>query len=173
MKLTTKLVTAFCAGILLFAACSKEKKGYVAPPVTKTQKDYLVDGHWQITSFKTVTHYKIDTLGTDSATTEDAVDSLKYCEKDNFMRFMANDKIYADEGAVKCDATDPQVDSADTWSLSSDFAKLLIFEGKNTQSFDIEELTPTNFKMSHKEERNDSLGGPYAIILTISAKNIK
>lgn len=173
MKLTIKLITALCAGILLFVACSKEKKGYVAPPVTKTKKDYLIDGQWQLTSSKTVTHYKIDTLGTDSTTTEEALDSMKYCEKDNFMRFIANDRIYADEGPVKCDATDPQVDSADSWSLSSDFVKLLIFEGSNFQSFDIDELTTASLKMTHKEERNDSLGGPYAIIRTITARNIK
>src|SRR5687767_5473112 len=108
MKLTIKLITALCAGILLFAACRKDRK-VVTPEVTKTKKDYLIDGQWQLISFKTVTHYKIDTSGTDSAITEEALDSMKYCEKDNFMSFMKNDKIYADEGVVKCDATDPQV----------------------------------------------------------------
>ncbi len=54
--------------------------------------------------------------------TEDVLDD---CDKDDCTRFNADKTLTFDEGATKCDPTDPQTSSG-SWSLSSDGTTLTI-----------------------------------------------
>ena len=174
MKFSTKLMTALSAGVILFAACNKDDKDdNNVTPTTKTKKEYLLEGKWQITGFTSVSHYKDSTNGIDTTFTNDQIDEMEPCEKDNFLTFMANGKIHADEGAVKCDATDPQIDSASAWVLNDDFSKLTITEpGDPAQIFNFDEANSTTLKMSMIDEGVDGTA-TYKTTLTITAKNIK
>jgi hypothetical protein len=175
MKLTSKLMTALCAGILLFAACKKDKddSNNTTPTVTKTKKDYLTDGKWQFTSFSAVARIVDSSMGLDTTITESEFGNSEPCDKDDFMTFGTNGKVYVDEGATKCDPSDVQVDSTSTWSLNSDFTKLTIQDvGSDPQVFDVTELTSSNFVWTTKDEEVDGTMRTTTTI-TIKAKNIK
>jgi hypothetical protein len=67
---------------------------------------------------------------------------LDACEKDNFSLFNANGTGEENEGATKCDATDPQTYSF-SWSLKNNDAVLVV----DGDEFTIEQLTETTMKV--------------------------
>lgn len=177
MQITPKLLTVACAGILLFASCDKATTNPSTTPTpntpTKTKKDYLLEGKWQVTSMVAVSNYKDTTKGIDTTFTQDNVEDFEACEKDNTLTFLTSGKILGDEGATKCDPADPQTDSTGTWSLNSDFSKLTIVEtGDPAQTFGLDEANATTLKMTLIDEGVDGTA-TYKTTLTFTAKNVK
>lgn len=164
MKLDTKIGVMVIAAALFASACKKDKDdNNVTPAPVKTKRDHLVEGKWQITSMPT----SYTALGF----TQEAnlYDSLDACEKDNFATFASSGKVLEDEGATKCSSSDPQVDSASTWSLNGDYTKMT-YAASGT--FDVQELTETSMKLY--QSRDTSIAGfPVSYKTTIIFKNIK
>jgi hypothetical protein len=77
---------------------------------------------------------------------------LEDCQKDNVYIFYADKKYEEDEGATKCDSTDPQKADSGTWSISADETKLTISSsgggagGVTDGDMTIKELSSTTLK---------------------------
>lgn len=168
MKLSKAIMMLSC-GIVLFAACKKDEttpnnngNNNNGNNNTKGKKELLVDGKWQITALSTTYN---DGTGD---TTIDSYADWDACMKDDFTTFSADGKGVNDEGATKCDATDPQTDNF-TWSLIDNDTKIRIVEaGEDDDTSDIVEITATQIKL---KEAFNSQG--VAGTTTITFKNIK
>lgn len=82
------------------------------------------------------------------------------CSKDDLTTYKANGQVVYDEGAVKCNAGDPQT-TTDTWSFNS--TETIITEG--SVSYNVIELTATTLKITYTETIN---GVDYLITGTFS-----
>jgi triacylglycerol esterase/lipase EstA (alpha/beta hydrolase family) len=95
----------------------------------------LTTGKWKITAETTA--------GVNTFTTKPA------CEKDNTFAFATDGKVAFDEGATKCDPTDPQT-STGTWAFSgTEKKKVILTESGFAITCDITELTATSLKWSY------------------------
>ncbi|NCA86640.1 MAG: hypothetical protein EOM83_13910 [Clostridia bacterium] len=72
------------------------------------------------------------------------------CVKDDFMTFNENGTVVDDEGATKCEPTDPQTESG-TWEFMTDETQLRMTYDDVAQVFDIEALTDTSLKLSYTD----------------------
>lgn len=72
------------------------------------------------------------------------------CVKDDFMTFNENGTVVDDEGATKCEPTDPQTESG-TWEFMTDETQLRMTYDDVAQVFDIETLTDTSLKLSYTD----------------------
>lgn len=174
MKFSTRIIAGIGASLILFAACKKDKdddKTNVTP--TENKKDNLLNGKWQYEAFSTVTHVKDSTMGIDTTFNSDLGD-LEACDKDDFIIFLSSGKVSVDEGATKCDPSDPQVDSTSTWSLNSDNTKITVTEQGSTSpsTYDIQELSSSKMKIHLVEEEKQGTM-KYTTDITITYKNIK
>ncbi|WP_201977905.1 carboxypeptidase-like regulatory domain-containing protein [Hymenobacter rubidus] len=73
---------------------------------------------------------------------------LSLCNKDDFFRFENPNILKNDEGATKCNSTDPQTTTG-TWALNSDQTIVTVaVPGSAPQNYNIVELTDTSFKFT-------------------------
>ena len=125
---------------ILFAACGKDDDNGNG---TNTEK--LTDGQWKVTA-STGT---FDLIGTQQ--TVDIYALLDACEKDNLAQFKSDGTLVADEGATKCDPSDPQQENG-TWQFNTDETRLVVAGAD--YSFDAEILELTNSKLRVKYVTN-------------------
>ena len=113
--------------VLTLFAC---KKDAAAP----TKTELLTAQSWKLTAAET----------TANGTKLDIFATMKACEKDNFETYKTDKTYIEDEGATKCDPTDPQTQQA-KWAFSTNETKLekIVTESGVTITFtlDIVELT--------------------------------
>lgn len=100
---------------LTFAGCKKDSPG--TPTPTASKADLLTAKKWRTSASTTTTTYNNQT------STSDDYASMSPCERDNFTQFNANKTAVFDEGATKCNSSDPQTTNG-TWDLNSDQTKL-------------------------------------------------
>ena len=93
-KTFTLLCTLLLALVFVGTSCKKDDE--------KTSKDYLTAHDWKLVSIK---------IGGIASTLDD-------CDKDDFATFHKDGEYHLDEGATKCDPSDPQ-ETTGTWSISS------------------------------------------------------
>ena len=105
------IIAAAALCMLAVASC---KKGDDNP----SQRDRLTTGKWRLTA-GTVTY----NLGGISQT-QDIYSSLEPCEKDNLAIFKTDDTAVTDEGETKCNANDPQQETAGPWTLYENDTRL-------------------------------------------------
>ena len=118
MKKKLLFLSAFL--VLLAFGCKKDDPTLI---------EVLQSGKWKIAGVKF--------NGTD------AISSIEACELDNFTRYNTDNTYVVDEGATKCDSTDPQINEEGTYSISTD-EKTLTLKNKGTISFAID-LTVVSF----------------------------
>lgn len=107
--------------MLAFSACGKDD----------SPKDLLTSAScWQIT--------KVESRA--SASDPWIEESLSSCSKDDCTSFNSDGKFSFDEGATKCDPSDPQTSSG-TFSLTEDGKTLVITDDQLGLPFTVEELT--------------------------------
>ncbi len=173
MKKLTPIVAAMvCAGMLAFSSCDKDDKddnNNTNPGTTKTKKDYLLEGKWQMTY-----QYEKLTLNGEVASADSTMDD---CEKDNISIFLSGGKIAEDEGSMKCDASDPQTDSTSTWVLSADYNTLTVTTDDNQNGIDkipfkVTELSASDLKLEWSLDTN-YMGMPASVQMKVNFKNIK
>ena len=136
-----KLSLLFLAALAL-GSCKKNDDNAPATP-TSSKTDLLTAKNWRITADKTT-----NTVGTYSTVDDDYATSPA-CERDNFLKFNTNKKATYDEGATKCDSSDPQTASA-AWDINSDGTKLTLTDPSGTglvEQKDILELTATTLRL--------------------------
>jgi hypothetical protein len=129
MKLNSVIFMALC-GLLTLNACSKDDD--------ESPTDLLTGGTWSLSEQRTDT----DLDGT-------LENSLEDCSKDDKTTFEDGGSYKFDEGATKCDPSDPQ-SSTGTWALSTDGKILTITEDGFPLAFTVVSLT--NKRMELKIE---------------------
>ena len=134
MLCKSALVTIAAAFTLLFSACQKDDD-------TNTEtsgQEILTSGQWMVTA---ATANPPVTIGGIPFSNLYLV--APTCLKDNYYVFKTDGIAELNEGATKCNPTDPQTLSQ-TWSLSSDEKSITI----NTTQYTVLELTQTRFRVS-------------------------
>ncbi|WP_114781997.1 lipocalin-like domain-containing protein [Botryobacter ruber] len=123
LNFTVFLLVAFFA--LAFTACDKDDDN---KPLTR--EEMLMAKSWRLTAETTTFNNQ----------TEDTYDDYDACEKDNFIRFLKDNKAVFDEGPTKCDPSDPQTING-TWQLAGN--NLTITEDGSSFgiTFNVQELT--------------------------------
>jgi hypothetical protein len=109
------------AAAISFSACKKDEK-------SKTEI---------LTSTTCWSPTKQETL--DPTTGNWVEDAIENCTKDDCTTFKSDGTLTFDEGATKCDPTDPQTSSG-SWSLSADEKSLILTESGTSFSFTIVEI---------------------------------
>ena len=137
-----KLLLIAVVSVFAFYACKKD---------TVTKTDLLTQHSWKQTGF---------TLNGVSL-----YDSLDACEKDNIYTFSTSFTYKKDEGATKCNSTDPQTIESGNWAFTSSESKLSVVPTGGTPTVsDILQLDENTLKLSLSVQ--DSLLGNFTIVST-------
>jgi len=111
--------------LVTFSGCQKDDP---PPPPTKTE---LISRNWKATAMTAVFPAPIGTV--------DALAQLQPCERDNIIKVKADGTYTVDEGATKCNPTDPQIVETGNWVFASNETKLTIMG----ETWDIVSLSAT------------------------------
>lgn len=167
MRLKTTL-TALSCGILLLAACHKDKdknnNNSNPTTTTKTPTEYLTGGKWMITAMPGTYTLAGQTFHYDEW------DSTEACSKDNTLTFLTSGTVVTDEGSVKCDPSDPQVDSSSKWTLINNDTKLLIKDNSSStaDTYNVSTINATSMRVWNSYEEMGVTASD-----TIVFKNVK
>lgn len=135
MKRTLLLLALF--GFLF--SCKREMPED-ATPLT----DSIKDKNWLLIADSTVSS---------AGTVENNYDLLPGCEKDDLVQFKSNKTLVRDEGATKCNASDPQTMTIGTWALNES-SKVLTFTSVEKIDFKIQKLDASNLVLTTVETIN-------------------
>ncbi len=124
-----KLLLGCAALTLLFASCKKDDSTKDAGA-----RGSLTNGQWKVTASSAVIEYPAP-IGTQN---QDVYSILPECQKDNLFRFNSDGNIISNEGATKCNASDPQETTNGKWTLSSDEKKMSLSGSFNGASMTID-----------------------------------
>ena len=119
MKTTIKTIAAACL-MLSLTITSCKKKDEATPTVathTPTKTELLTGKNWKLTSSIVSPAFFGET---------DLYASMLSCEKDNITIFNSNGTVTDDQGATKCDPSDPQQSTTYNWSFNTDQTILTI-----------------------------------------------
>lgn len=144
------------AGSVYLYSC--KEKSNDDPNSTKTKRELLLAGNWQLTSGLIQPPITIEIFG-QVVTISDIREYLggEACNLDDFILFNGDGSITNDAGATKCDPSDPQQESGGTWALLENDSKLRIVDGADTTLLTLTELTATSMKgTSTMEVDNDT-----------------
>jgi hypothetical protein len=117
---------------LILVSCSKDKD----KNADKTKS--LTSGNWKITAMTSTPAMDWDGDGDDET---DMMGAFETCELDDYVTFKADGTGDSNQGASKCDPSDPQ-SSPFEWSFEDNESKLII----DGEEYVIVELTGTVFK---------------------------
>lgn len=127
-----KFILPILSAVVLFASCKKDSND----TKQKTKTDLLVQGAW-----------KFDNANVGGA---DVSSLIQGCQKDNTITFAAGGTGTLDEGATKCNSSDPQSDPF-TWNFATNETVLhvsaTLFTG-GSSDFNIVSLTDTELVLS-------------------------
>jgi len=135
-----KAIAAICCAITCLLACKKDSE-------TKSKKDLLTTGSWHVSAYTVDPAIDFDGDGTDETNVYAVMDQ---CIKDDHTTFFENGTAELDEGATKCDPSDPQTMSL-TWSINQEETKLEV----QGIEYLIESLTETQMVLKEIEVISD------------------
>ena len=129
---------------LSLGACKKDND-------SKSVRDILIEGQWDLTAATidppfdvgggiTISNLLID---------EDA------CDADDLTIFNADGTATGDEGATKCDPSDPQQYSNGTWTLNADETVLTISDAGEVFVFTVASATDNQLKLTISADQFD------------------
>lgn len=140
MQIKEALVAAVC-GIIFLAACHKDKDKNSTTTTPKTPAEYLTDAKWKMTG------YKVFWSDADTTYDEDYYkNETEDCEKDNLEMYLTGGAIVDNEGALKCDASSPQIDTVANWAMIANNSKLVFSYPYATDTAIILQLDATTLK---------------------------
>jgi hypothetical protein len=152
----------FFLSVFLVAFCTACRKADEKPLMQPTTTDLLTRSQWREVG------HTFGSFGTNrnSFTGGNMYDQQPTCRRDDFLRFNANQTVVFDEGASRCNSTDPQ-QKTDAWSLVNNYGydQLLAnlphtnngYVGQPTL-YTIVELSETTLTVS--SQRSNLQGGP-------------
>ena len=130
------------AGSLILNSCKKKEDEEATP-----SKASMLAGTWKMTAFTCDPPY--DLFGTPIS---DFFVFFQDCEKDDLLT-VKSDKTYTfNEGATKCNTSDPDLKDTGTWLLSSDGKKVTIdSDSGDAEIYDLKSLTSSSMSISMME----------------------
>ena len=132
------IIWLFCVTTIVGAiSCNKDKDDNTN--TTKTKTELLTAAPWKRTALISTPAYDWNADGTFAT---DLLTTMWSCEKDNLDIYKTNGIFETNEGATKCNPSDPQSWTV-TWVFAANETKL-IFDG--TDEYTIVELTETTLK---------------------------
>ncbi len=143
------------------SSCKKDE--YNNPMPGKTKADILTSKIWKQTARTISPTVDInDTMVTD-------LYALDYeCDKDDLYKFKKDNTFTQDEGATKCDPSDPQVYAFGTWAFNADETQLILnYTGVGSFTSNILEVTETTARLSEIDIIN---GVEFTTIITYTAQ---
>ena len=102
--------------------------------------ELLTTGQWKVVAFTLSPPFDLDG---DGDLDSDAYALMDACERDDFFIFKTDGKYEVNEGATKCDASDPQSELYD-WAFVNEEKELIIDGDRVT----IQELTSSRLRVS-------------------------
>lgn len=132
-KQILSLVSCLAIWVLLFTNCQKDD---TPPPASKTNTQRMTQAPWKFSS-ATVSGVNVSS-------------SLQTCQKDNILTFLTGVTGSMDEGATKCNASDPQT-SPFNWNFANNETKVhistVLFTGGITD-FNLVSISDTQLVLS-------------------------
>lgn len=151
MKKLTFTLAALVALTVSVSSCKKDTDSPTpSTPAAQTKTQILTSHSW-IT--KSMVSNNVDFYAFAPA-----------CEKDNFLTFKANGTSTYDEGAIKCDPSDPQVENG-TWKFIANETKIII---DNEDTAEVMTLTAESMVIKTKFESDG--GQVNTVVSTFSKK---
>lgn len=117
-------------------SCKKDKEENSA----KTKTELLTTGTWKLISYTSNPAY--DWYGNGNFAT-DIFNALNPCERDGLDTYRTNGIVEINEGALKCNSTDPQTFTL-TWAFTNNESKIL-YDGFD--EYELIELTASTMKL--------------------------
>jgi hypothetical protein len=133
------LLLALASSVVL-TSCGDDED--VAP----TKTEMISNKNWTVTA---------ETLAA-AGMTQDLYSQMDACEKDNFVKFTSDGKGTFDEGATKCDPTDPQTENFN-WSFGNNESVLTLSDGTNSIDQNISELSASKMVLTMSD--TDTING--------------
>jgi hypothetical protein len=136
-----KLTLLSAAAIVLtFGSCKKDSED---EPTSVSKTGLLTSSGWVMKSAEIV-------VGTQS---QDMYSWFDDCEKDDIIIFKTDKSIVEDEGATKCDPSDPQTTTDGTWALLNNDTELFLnFDDDDDDTvFKIKTLSSTDLSVEVTE----------------------
>lgn len=153
MLILLKLFTFLSFVTLGLSGCEKEEAG----STKQTNEELITNKNWVLTGHTSKENYHPE---------EDQFALYEVCNTDDVYRFSNDGTFEVNEGATKCDSSDPQVVSQGTWSIKQD-GLLTTETGGTAESAKIEELTHSKLVLSATESLQNNT---YLQVLTFKAQ---
>lgn len=133
MNFKKSLLVLTASAVLIFSGCSKDDDNSSSTP-TQTNLQLLTAHGWRMTNFYV--------NGIDVTSTY-----YTACELDNILTFNTDYTYVEDEGATKCNASDPQIVDSGTWGFGNNQTILIYAPGTPSEAdFNITQLNANNLK---------------------------
>lgn len=148
------------AASFTFVSCSDDDDTTTTPTPTPqpTKTELITAKNWKLTK---------QMVSINGSPESDFTQFYDACELDNLHKFATTGAFTIDEGATKCNASDPQINSTGTWMFTNNEAKLKITEGADVTEVEIMELSAS--KLVVKESVTDQ-GMTFVNTTTFSAQ---
>lgn len=133
-----------------FISCGDDDDGDPA----KSTTEYLTSGTWNVTAMSINPGINFG-----SGTITDFYAFMDACEKDDLITFNSNGTITDDEGATKCDPSDPQTSNDGTWTFDAATSKLTIsYPNEDPITLTISSINDSNMNGSYTVEEDFGAG---------------
>ena len=142
MKVFSTYLVAVALGCTLLG-CSKKEDA------TPSKTELLTNKNWVVTAFTVSPGVSVG-----GTTITDVYAQTPACSRDDISRFETPNVFKDDEGASKCNATDPQTITG-TWVFNSDQTVLTVTENGSAQSFNISSLTSNQMVLTVSQVANN------------------
>ena len=139
MKLEIQLIALLLMITVIATTLSCKKDKEENANTVKSKTELITKGSWKRTALVSNPAYDWNANGVFDT---NILNTMFSCEKDNFETYQANGMVVTNEGATKCDSSDPQTWSV-TWSFGDNETKL-IWDGNDV--YTLLELTETTLK---------------------------
>ena len=129
MKLVTQLSFVF----LLFCifSCKKDSTNSLTPVQLLTQQSWTLTG---------------ERWNPSNAGWSDLYQGIPSCRKDNIITYYSDLSLINNEGATKCNSSDPQIFKTATWALYENNTRISVAESSKTYYYEILQLDNQAFK---------------------------
>jgi hypothetical protein len=136
--------TKKAAWIILSAAVITGCKKDDSKASNKTKTELLTTGSWKQTSI--YFSPAVDWDG-DGHTENEVLNLYSPCDRDDLMIFKTNGTVVSDEGASKCDPSDPQIIETTSWKFSDNETKIVIGDPGAEETAQLLELSSSVLKV--------------------------
>jgi len=137
-KFTTKTALVILS-VAVIVGCKKDDNNNNGG-TSKTQ--LLTTGSWKLTS--DYIDPAVDVNG-DGVADHEVFSFYDACDKDDMIIFKSDGTVTFDEGASKCDPTDPQSENS-TWKFASNETQLVVGDASSGETVTLVELSATVLK---------------------------